>query len=76
MSTYMRHGHEPERATCLVVKCPDDELSTQLRRLWRGNFQPNKNVSQNEESANGISDKHPHEKLLNILQHEKWHMDT
>ena len=44
-STYMRLGHEPGRATCLVVKCPDDEqLGTQLYRLWRGKFQPQQNV--------------------------------
>ena len=44
-STYMRLGHEPGRATCLVVvKCPDDELGTQLHRLWRDKFQPQQNV--------------------------------
>ena len=32
-STYMRLGHEPGKATCLVVKCLDDELGIQLRRL-------------------------------------------
>ena len=37
-------GHEPERATCLVVKYPDDKLSTQLRHLWRGKLQPQPNV--------------------------------
>ena len=44
-STYMGLGHEPGRATCLVVKCPDDEhLGTELHRLWRGKFQPQHNV--------------------------------
>ena len=43
-STCMRIGHEPGRATCLVVKCPDGELDTQLSRLWRGKFQPQQNV--------------------------------
>ena len=43
-STHMHLGHEPGRATCLVLKCPDDELGTQLRRLWRGKFQPQHNV--------------------------------
>ena len=44
-STYMRLGHEPGRATCLVVKCPDyEQLGTQLHRLWRGKFQPRQNV--------------------------------
>ena len=31
---------------------------------------------QKKESAKGISDIHPHGKLLNILQHVKWHMET
>ena len=74
----MRLGYEPRRATCLVVKYPDDELSTQLRHLWRSKFQPQQNVrvGQKEESAKRISDKHPHGKLLNILQHGKWPMET
>ena len=33
-STYMRLGHEPGRATCLFVKCPDyEQLGTPLHRL-------------------------------------------
>ena len=84
-STYMRLGHEPGRATCLVVKYPDDKLSTQRRRLWRGKFQPQQNVrecahdsqrSKGGVSTKGISDKHQPGKLLNILQHGKWHMET
>ena len=53
----MRLGHQPGRATCLVVKCPDDEqLGTQLRRLWRGKFQPQQNVREcapNIQRSNG-----------------------
>ena len=46
-STYMRLGHEPGRATCLVVKYPDyEQLGTQLHRLWRGKFQPQQNVGE------------------------------
>ena len=62
-STYMaRLGHEPGRATCLVVKCPDDELSTQLRRLWRGKFQPQQNVREcaldSQRAKGGVSEQH------------------
>ena len=46
-STYMRSGHEPGRATCLFVKCPDyEQLGTQLHRLWLGKVQPQQNVSE------------------------------
>ena len=61
-STYMRLGHEPGRATCLVVKCPDDELGTQPRHLWRGKFQPQQNVREcapnSQRSKGGVSEEH------------------
>ena len=61
-STYTRLGHEPGRATCLVVKCPDDELGTQLRRLWRCKFQPQQNVREcaldSQMSKGGVTERH------------------
>ena len=58
----MHLGHEPGRATCLVVKCPDDELGTQLRRLWRGKFQPQHNVREcapdSQMPKGGVSEEH------------------
>ena len=61
-STYMRLGHQPGGATCLVVKCPDDELCTQLRRLWRGKFQPRHNVREcapdSQRPKGGVSEEH------------------
>ena len=73
----MRPGHEPGRATCLVVNCSDDEQpGTQLHRLCRGKFQPQQNVRECAPERKIISNKHPHVKLLNILQHVNWHMET
>ena len=61
-STYMRLGHQPGRATWIVGKCPDDELGTQLRRLWRGKFQPRQNVREcahdSQRPKGGVSEEH------------------
>ena len=64
----MRLGHEPGRATCLVVKCPDDEMSSaqlsfdvcgevssSLNRMSENVLPTAK--GQTEESAKGICDK-------------------
>ena len=61
-SRNMRFGHEPGRATCLVVKCSYNKLGTQLRRLWRGQFQPQHNVREcapdSHRSKAGVSEEH------------------